>query len=302
MRKMKPIPDSAGQVWQRMRQLLWALPKLAVLCVIVTGVAVAFPGESRREQITKLVVRIQRADYEGDRAALRQLYNDLSTFADDKEFGAKVRYWRGFALWRRAVNGANENAAPSELEQDLKLAAGEFEAAMTKDPAFVDARAAAGATRGSLIALYRTNPTLAPEFKDAARLQESIDKALSYMNEAEAAEPENPRVLWILGPPRFYLSQRRGDGPDKAADAALDMYKKGLKAARLRKNAARDPLIPAWGEPECLMTLAAGNLYRTTPDLVAAEQYAREALALVPYWHYVRDILLPAIETAKAKL
>jgi hypothetical protein len=50
------------------------------------------------------------------------------------------------------------------------------------------------------------------------------------------------------------------------------------------------------------MSLAAGNLYRATPDLVAAEQYAREALALVPYWHYVRDILLPAIETVKAKL
>jgi hypothetical protein len=79
------------------------------------------------------------------------------------------------------------------------------------------------------------------------------------------------------------------------------MYKKGLKAARARKSAARDPLIPSWGEPECLMSLAAANLFRTTPDLAPAEQYAREALALVPYWHYVRDILLPSIETAKAK-
>jgi hypothetical protein len=49
------------------------------------------------------------------------------------------------------------------------------------------------------------------------------------------------------------------------------------------------------------MSLAASNLYRATPDLVAAERYAREALALVPYWHYVKGILLPAIETAKAK-
>ncbi|MGH9936134.1 MAG: hypothetical protein ACREAM_07810 [Blastocatellia bacterium] len=277
------------------------IQKLAAICAIITGVAVAVQGESRRESITKLVVRIQRADYEGDRAALKQLYSDLTTFADDKEFGTKARYWRGFALWRRALNGSNENAAPSELEQDLKLAAVEFEAAITRDPAFVDARAAAGASRGFLMALYRANPALAPEFKDPARLQESIDKALSYMNEAEAAEPGNPRVLWVLGPVRFYLSHQRGDGPDKATDAAIEVYKKGLKAARARKRATRDPLIPSWGEPECLMSLAASNLYRTTPDLVAAEQYAREALALVPYWHYVKDILLPAIETAKAK-
>ena len=39
----------------------------------------------------------------------------------------------------------------------------------------------------------------------------------------------------------------------------------------------------------------------TTPDLVAADRYARSALELVPYWHYVRDILLAQIREAKAK-
>jgi hypothetical protein len=42
-------------------------------------------------------------------------------------------------------------------------------------------------------------------------------------------------------------------------------------------------------------------LYRTTPDLDAAEKYAREALEIVPYWHYVRDILIKQIQDAKAK-
>ena len=46
--------------------------------------------------------------------------------------------------------------------------------------------------------------------------------------------------------------------------------------------------------------LAWSNLNRTTPDLAAAEGYARSALLLVPYWHYVRDILLPQILAAKA--
>jgi hypothetical protein len=35
--------------------------------------------------------------------------------------------------------------------------------------------------------------------------------------------------------------------------------------------------------------------------LNAAERYARDALSVVPYWHYVRDILLPQIVAAKAK-
>jgi hypothetical protein len=48
------------------------------------------------------------------------------------------------------------------------------------------------------------------------------------------------------------------------------------------------------------MSLAWSNLNRTAPDLDAADKYAHSALALVPYWHYVRDILLPQIQTAKA--
>jgi hypothetical protein len=49
------------------------------------------------------------------------------------------------------------------------------------------------------------------------------------------------------------------------------------------------------------MSLAWSNLNRTAPDLAAADQYAHQALQLVPYWHYVRDILLPQIQAAKAK-
>lgn len=36
------------------------------------------------------------------------------------------------------------------------------------------------------------------------------------------------------------------------------------------------------------------------PDLQQAEAYAGQALALVPDWHYVRDILLPKIQSARA--
>ena len=81
----------------------------------------------------------------------------------------------------------------------------------------------------------------------------------------------------------------------------METYQKGLEAARKRQGMASDPLEPTWGEPELLMNLAWSNLNRTTPDLKAAEQYAQAALKLVPYWHYVRDILMPQIRAAQAK-
>jgi hypothetical protein len=40
------------------------------------------------------------------------------------------------------------------------------------------------------------------------------------------------------------------------------------------------------------------NLHLKTPDLRAARNYAQAALMLVPYWHYVKDILIPQIENA----
>jgi len=50
-----------------------------------------------------------------------------------------------------------------------------------------------------------------------------------------------------------------------------------------------------------MMTLAYCYLNAKAADVNAAEHYAREALEIVPYWHYVRDILLPPILAAKAK-
>jgi hypothetical protein len=81
----------------------------------------------------------------------------------------------------------------------------------------------------------------------------------------------------------------------------METYQKGLEAARKQKGSVTDPLEPSWGEPELLMSLAGANFYKTAPDLNAAGQYARSALELVPYWHYVRDILIPQIQEAKKK-
>jgi hypothetical protein len=55
------------------------------------------------------------------------------------------------------------------------------------------------------------------------------------------------------------------------------------------------------GKPELMMSLAYCYLNANSVDLNAAERYASNAPEIVPYWHYVRDVLLPQIVAAKAK-
>src|SRR5262249_45415824 len=81
---------------------------------------------------------------------------------------------------------------------------------------------------------------------------------------------------------------------------AIETYEKGLTLIRAQK-AAVNSLDPSWGEPELFMSLAWSKLNQTAPETNAAEQDADSALRLVPYWHYVRDILLPQIREAKRK-
>lgn len=260
----------------------------ATLMLLSAAATLAASPESSRETVIKIVAQIQKADYAGDRIALQNLYAELKPFAADEKIGSRVNYWRGFALWRRAINGFNDSADPKDLEHDLSEAIVDFKEALAKDPSFVDAKVGTISCLGNLAHLAIGN---------AARVQELIAQSSPLVKEAKAAAPENPRLLWVLGPIYWNIPPERGGGQDKA----IEGYQKGLEAIRQQKNAKSDPLEPSWGEPELLMSLAWSNLNRTTPDLNAAEQQARAALALVPYWHYVRDILLPQIQAAKPK-
>jgi len=133
--------------------------------------------------------------------------------------------------------------------------------------------------------------------KDPARLREILAPASVLLKEATAAAPDNPRLLWVVGPNLWSTPPERGGGQEKA----IATYQKGLKVVQEQKSIASAPLEPSWGEPELLMSLAWSNLHREKPDLSAAEEYAQAALKLVPYWHYTRDILMPQIRTAEKK-
>jgi hypothetical protein len=250
--------------------------------------AVKTSPELSRDSIIRIVTEIQRADYEGDRAALKRLHDKLTPIPEDNKLASRVLYWRGFALWRRAINGFNESPTPEDLEEDLTLAVTDFKGAVTRDLAFVEPKIGAGSSLGYLMYLHKKDPT---------RVQELLQQSSSLLKDAMTTAPDNPRLLWVLGPIRWSSPPERGGGQEKA----IETYNKGLEAVHNQKRDASDPMEPSWAEPELLMSLAWSNLNRTTPDLNAAEHDAQAALKLVPYWHYLRDILMPQIRAAQAR-
>ena len=261
--------------------------RLLAMSLLSATAVLAAPAERPRETVLKLVAQIQRADYEGNRVALQSLYADLEPFKVDEKLASRARYWRGFALWRRAINGFNDSADPKEIEHDLTQAIVEFKESAAKDPAFVDATIGTISCLGNLMYL---------SLGHADRVQELLAQSIPLVKEVRASHPDNPRFVWVLGPILWNTPAERGGGQDKA----IESYLKGLESARKLKGIVTDPLEPSWGEPELLMSLAWSSLNRAAKDLNAADEYGHSALALVPYWHYVRDILVPQIQTAKA--
>jgi tetratricopeptide (TPR) repeat protein len=265
----------------------WAVVLLALL------VASAQSQADPRDAAISIVIRIQRADYEGDRAALQRLYEELTPLGDDTHLVSRVRYWRGFALWRRAINGFNETVTPDDLGRDLEQAVREFDEALSRDPTFVDAKVGTISCL-SLIGFLQRN--------EAGRVSELWPRVKRLTHESVDMAPENPRLLWVIGQNQWVAP--RGTTPSEVDDrqtTALATYERGLQLARRQKDRVTDRLEPSWGEPELLMNLAWSSLNRRVPDVRAAENYATQALALVPYWHYTRDILMPQIRSAKAK-
>jgi uncharacterized protein YciI len=266
---------------------------LIALTIFVLSVATElYPAdksglEPSRDSIIRMVTQIQQADFKGDRPALKRLHDDLTPIPEDNKLAARSLYWRGFALWRRAINGFNETPTPKDLEEDLSQAVTDFKDAIARHPAFVEPKIGADSSLGYLMYLHRKDPSV---------VQELFEQSSPLLKEAMATAPDNPRLLWVLGPIRWSSPPERGGGQDKA----FEIYNKGLEAVRNHRRDVVDPLDPWWGEPELLMSLAWSNLNRPTPDLKAADQYAQSALKLAPHWHYARDILMPQIQAAQA--
>jgi hypothetical protein len=160
--------------------------KLLALVAVALSFAVATPPNDAREQAARVIAQIQRADYEGDRAAMQRGYDDLKPFIEDQKLASRIRYWRGFAQWRRAINSFNDAIDPKELARDLNAALDEFKAAMELDPKFVDAKVGIISSLGFLLFADR---------QDEAHKKERIAQILATEKEANAMAPDNPRLI-----------------------------------------------------------------------------------------------------------
>jgi hypothetical protein len=267
-----------------------------LLVLVATGCKTPEPAveapPSQAQQRVALVQAIQRADYQGERPALQRLHQELSALPEDPASAARQRYWEGFALWRRAINGANEKPMPEDLRADLLGALSDFDRSLAADARFDDSNVGRISCLQFLAFLDRGDPE---------KLKESVGRFVALFKEVSPRAQDNPRFQWVRGLSDWYTPP--GSSPEvvqQHMEKAMATYARGAALARQQKGRVTDPLDPSWGEPENLMSLAWCSLNKTMPDPQQAEAYARQALALVPDWHYVKDILLPQIQSAQA--
>ncbi|HTY42856.1 MAG TPA: hypothetical protein VMH79_13355 [Thermoanaerobaculia bacterium] len=257
-----------------MRRLAWMLVLLA---------AAPAPASRDGDRLDVLAREVLAADYRADRAALERLDGELARLPDGPH-SAYRDYWRGFALWRRAINGFNATPTPEDLASDLEKALARFKHSLERKPEWMEARLAMVGCWGNLLFLAG---------KDADRRQALLNDALPDLRYLMQNAGDNPRALWIKG--GMEMSAPPPTGGDFAKAAAT--LEHGVASAW---REALEPAVPAWeprwGGPENLMDLAYLYAHAPQPDRRAAMAYAQGAATAVPTWHYVREVLIPQIQ------
>lgn len=260
--------------------------KLTLLMLAaLTLASPAFPQSKDESRLSTLASAIRAADYRGERDELRRLALALDDVKDPR-LAAYREYWRGFAFWRRALNGMNETPTPSDAGDDLKAGVASLRASLEKNPDWIEAK----------VGLFGCWAALMSLDIDAKQKSEILSEAIPIVRELKEKGPTNPRALWLVGGTQLWSP--RGSDPVGASAT----YRRGLEAARAESLQKEKPAdwVPAWGAPELLMTLAYVYSHSAIQNRDVAQAYADGALAAVPDWHYVRDILVPQIQALSA--
>jgi len=261
------------------------------LSVAVMALAFVDPRVKTAEasKLAELVRDIRSADYRGEREDLRRLAAGLDGVKDPR-LAAYREYWRGFARWRRALNGFNETPTPADIQEDLEGAIRSFRSALVHQPEWIEAKVGVAGCSASLLYLAG---------KDAKRREALLAEFLPVWKDMSEKGQQNPRVLWLVGGSQLSAPPPVGGDPLRAAAT----YHRALQAARdeaLRKETFPE-WVPVWGAPENLMSLAYVHSQGALADRDVALAYADGTLAMVPDWHYVRDVLLPQIQAMPAR-
>jgi hypothetical protein len=240
-------------------------------------------------RLAELASAVLSADYRGDRPELARLEAELGRL-DAGPLTDYRDYWRGFALWRRAMNGFNEKPAPTDLDADVVKALERFQSALARHPDWDDVKSAMLGCWGNRIYLAG---------QDTEKRKKLFEESGAFYKWVMAYEGDNPRVLWIKGGLQMIVPPASGGDWTKAA-ATL---RKGVAGAwrEATANPPAPPWAPRWGGPENLMNLAYLHSHLPSPDRDTALAYAEGALTAAPVWHYVRDVQLPMIEALPVK-
>ncbi|MBS1708318.1 MAG: hypothetical protein JSS65_06295 [Armatimonadetes bacterium] len=260
---------------------------LTATCALAVLASVAPPD--RTADIVRFKEKVMRADYAGDLTALDDLYRQGSVYLDDQANASRTRYWIGYAKWRRAINGFNETPTPKWLQADIESAFKEFQASLEIDSTYVESKIAAVSCVG-LTYFFSGGKATTKEGQDD--LAKKAEYARKLVPDIRKDDPDNPRWAWIWAQQLSVSPSDKGGG----RDAAINLCLKSLEQMEKRR-APKSPLEPTWGKPELMMNVA--YYYANMPplDLPKAKDYAVQALKIVPYWHYMKDILLVQIET-----
>ena len=256
---------------------------LAMLTVVAMHTSGAAPLPSGTPDLVRAKAQIMAADYRGDLVELARLRAELDPWPEQQELAYLAAYWRGFASWRIAINGASRGMKSEDLANHLKVAAADLFTSVRLKQDFADAYAAA-----SMVSSWLAGFSVAT---DPAAAKERLSLARALQARAQALDPRNPRVLWARGAFLLFAPESAGGSIVRA----IDVYREMLDEADRRPANATSPL-PDWGKPEALMSLAFAHLTQPHPDLTAARREAAAALELQPAWSYVRDDLLKQID------
>ncbi len=230
-------------------------------------------------RLSALAAEVLSADYRGDRPVLARLDDTLGRLDADalREYRD---YWRGFARWRRALNGFNETPTPADLRDDLETAIRRFRDALARRTDWLEPKIGIVGSTASLLYLAGN---------DEARKKALLEEYLPFIQTVQKDGLENPRALWLIGGFQAY----KGDSAK-----AIATHTRGLAAAwrESTEEPAAPPWAPSWGGPENLMNMAYITSHGSSPNKGLALAYAQGATTAVPQWHYVRDILLLEIQ------
>jgi len=227
------------------------------------------PGDSLR-LLTDLALSHNRlADYD---ALLERIDRALRATPSD----SVLRHYRGFALYRKASLAAATGGDAKAIKAMFEEADRELEGS-AEHLSWPEAPALRSAVVGQLI-----------EYGGALSGMRLGTRSLRLIDDAFIAGPDNPRVAMLRGISLMHRPALMGGGLDKAEaelQRALDLF---------AADSAPAPR-PWWGHAEALGWL--GQVYARQGRVADARATYGRALALDPANAWVRELLLPALDS-----